>query len=205
MRHCCCIRLSLTLLTTTTTTSFIIPRRSAAAFFYPRSFAAVVIMSKRPATSSNNNKQQKSMTSFFQASSPKRSKLSAAAASGDIQKASNNTIIYVDLDGVLVDFDAGLRKLFPNQATEDVPSKLLWPTLARTQGFFRTLPWTSDGQHLWQALLLASSQQQQQQQDNKNMIQLRILTGCPTFAAAALDKYAWCQRHLQGLPTVHIP
>ena len=58
--------------------------------------------------------------------------------------------IFCDLDGVLVDFDAGVQKLFKNKKAAEISPKLLWPKLATTPGFYENLPWTSDGRQLWQ-------------------------------------------------------
>ena len=60
--------------------------------------------------------------------------------------------IFCDLDGVLVDFDAGVQKLFKNKKAAEISPKILWSKLATTPGFYEHLPWTSDGRRLWQVL-----------------------------------------------------
>jgi hypothetical protein len=159
-------------------------------------------MSKR--SSSEATKQQASLSSFFQPSK-KRTKVTAAStATSSDATSSRKYIIYCDLDGVLVDFDAGVKKLFPNSpSVEDIPSKVLWPKLAKTPQFYQHLPWMSDGQHLWKSLMHMKQHCKDNASDTPT-IQLRILTGCPMFASAATDKYQWCRREL-GLDTVHIP
>ena len=58
--------------------------------------------------------------------------------------------IFCDLDGVLVDFDAGVQKLFKNKKAAEISPKVLWPKLATTPGFYEDLPWMHDGRRLWQ-------------------------------------------------------
>ena len=89
----------------------------------------------------------------------------------------------MDLDGVLVDFDAGIHKLFKKTADKVHPSTL-WSTLARTRNFYSDLPWMSDGQLLWQSLIDAQSEP-------------KILTGIPNGKWAESQKREWCKRELQ--------
>lgn len=120
--------------------------------------------------------------------------------------------VYCDLDGVLVDFEAGIRRLFPdydvltkkqqnskqnrNQkpqrpAAFDIqalPRHTLWERVAADGAFFRNLPWTSDGQWLWQHVLVP--------------LQADILTGVPSYPASRAEKFDWCQREL-GVPVRH--
>lgn len=88
--------------------------------------------------------------------------------------------IYCDLDGVLVDFDKGVKKLigrYPNEVS--VPQ--LWSSIGKCSHFYRTLPWTRDGQQLW---------------DTIRPYQPSILTGIPRIAGSSIDKYEWCKREL---------
>ena len=171
--------------------------------FVPRSLLSVATgssMSKRSlAAEASSQPQQASLSSFFQ--NPKRTKVNESEA------ASSSQIIYCDLDGVLVDFDAGVKQLFPKSSSVDeIPPKILWPKLAKTPHFYRTLPWMPDGTQLWKALLKQQQHESNDKQDTTttNNTQIRILTGCPMFAAAAADKYEWCRREL-GVACVHIP
>jgi hypothetical protein len=157
-------------------------------------------MSKRSLP--EKTKQQASLSSFFQPS--KRTKVNL-----DSNEESNNNkyIIYCDLDGVLVDFEAGVQKLFPNhkESINDIPSKVLWPVLAKATGFYRSLPWMPDGKLLWKTILHISKVLSDKGDGAKlPCIQIRILTGCPMFNAAAHDKYQWCRRELK-VETLHIP
>jgi hypothetical protein len=57
------------------------------------------------------------------------------------QLTERNQVIFCDLDGVLADFDAGVRTLFKKKPAEVSP-KVLWPRLGATVGFYSSLPWT---------------------------------------------------------------
>ncbi len=91
-----------------------------------------------------------------------------------------NYQLFVDLDGVLVDFEAGVR-----QATGKEPALLeprqMWPVLARTPGFYEKLSWMKDGQELWDMVLPFSPV---------------ILTGLPMGKWAEPQKRAWSEREL---------
>jgi hypothetical protein len=88
--------------------------------------------------------------------------------------------LFLDLDGVLVDFDAGVKK-----ATGKLPHELgdrgMWPVLARTPDFYEHLPWMPDGRALWDFSLPFSP---------------TILTGLPLGKWAEPQKRAWCAREL---------
>jgi hypothetical protein len=129
-------------------------------------------MSKRP------------ISSFFQ---PVK-KLRASPSRGD-QHASHEKkgtkekyTLFCDLDGVLVDFDAGVRKIFGKPA-QQVPPNRLWPAIHKSKHFFRDLPWMTDGEELWDAL-------------QKSPYSVNILTGVSMRGEIVQDKYEWCQREL---------
>jgi len=88
--------------------------------------------------------------------------------------------LFLDLDGVLADFDAGVV-----QATGQRPSELgdrrMWPIVARTPGFYDKLPWMTDGRDLW---------------DFASRFHPSILTGLPMGNWAEPQKRAWCAREL---------
>jgi hypothetical protein len=95
--------------------------------------------------------------------------------------------LFLDLDGVLVDFDAGVQK-----ATGHLPGDLtlrkMWSSLARSNQFFAHLSWTHDGYNLWQATQVF------------NPI---ILTGLPHGSWADPQKRAWCARELgEDIPVI---
>jgi len=90
--------------------------------------------------------------------------------------------IFLDLDGVLVDFDAGFAKDYG-----EVPEpKVRWQHIERTPGFYEQLPWTKDGRRLW-----AHVQQ--------TALPVTILTGVPEGdlgERSAREKVAWVAREL---------
>jgi hypothetical protein len=119
--------------------------------------------------------------------------------------------VYCDLDGVLVDFESGIRKLFPyefenevanaNFNVDDLPRRTMWQRVATASpAFFEHLPWTTHGRLLWNAIA---------------PLQPDILTGVPTGAggpfsssssisrSSSVEKYKWCQREL-GVPVTHL-
>lgn len=88
--------------------------------------------------------------------------------------------LFIDLDGVLVDFDSGVRALF-GQSAEELPPRVMWPRLAKTSHFYEKLDWMSDGRELWNFV------------KPYNAI---ILTGLPIGTWAEPQKRAWCTREL---------
>ncbi|GKY94627.1 hypothetical protein MPSEU_000428200 [Mayamaea pseudoterrestris] len=101
--------------------------------------------------------------------------------------------VYCDLDGVLVDFEYGIRKIFPNVhhgiQINDIHRPTMWLRVASMGSFFESLPWTSDGQKLWDAIRHLSPD---------------ILSGVPTsYHDARAQKVRWCEREL-GLPVSHL-
>ncbi len=51
----------------------------------------------------------------------------------------DNYQLFVDLDGVLADFDAGVLQAAGKESAELEPRQM-WPILARTRGFYAWLP-----------------------------------------------------------------
>lgn len=88
--------------------------------------------------------------------------------------------LFVDLDGVLVDFSSGVERITGEQPSQLAPRKM-WPQLARTPGFYEHLEWTEDGPVLWDAV--------------KDLDPI-ILTGLPLGRWAEPQKRAWCAREL---------
>jgi hypothetical protein len=87
--------------------------------------------------------------------------------------------IFCDLDGVLVDFDAGVVQLC-GKLPSQISSGFLWSSIAKAPSFFEDLPWCQDGPELWNAI---------------RPHRPTILTGV-SRAAVAKDKYEWCKREL---------
>ena len=88
--------------------------------------------------------------------------------------------LFLDLDGVMADFDAGVLKITGKLPSELSP-KQLWGAASRASGFFERLPWMSDGAELWEAT---------------RHLNPTVLTGLPMGSWAEPQKRAWCAREL---------
>jgi hypothetical protein len=91
-----------------------------------------------------------------------------------------NYVLFLDLDGVLVDFDRGVIEV-TGLRPEDLKLSKMWGALARTDAFFERLSWTTDGPRLWEATRSYNP---------------TVLTGLPLGDWAAPQKRAWCAREL---------
>jgi len=94
--------------------------------------------------------------------------------------------LFLDLDGVLADFDAGVQKL-TGKLPHELEDRRMWPVLAKTPGFYEHLPWMADGRALWEFSL---------------PFQPVILTGLPLGKWAEPQKRAWCARELGAVAVV---
>lgn len=92
----------------------------------------------------------------------------------------NQYNLFLDLDGVLVDFEKGVESLF-GKPTHALTSKQMWPRLARTPDFYTRLEWMKDGWELWSFCKVYSP---------------IILTGLPMGKWAEPQKRRWCAREL---------
>lgn len=97
--------------------------------------------------------------------------------------------IFCDLDGVLVDFEAGIKKLFNGRSPDQLPNQgMMWGAISKTPDFYSTLPWTSDGQLLWEELRSLTPD---------------ILTGVPRLNRSRAEKFEWCRKEL-GVKVNHL-
>jgi hypothetical protein len=96
--------------------------------------------------------------------------------------------IFCDLDGVLCDFDAGVRRINNGKGADDMHLKEMWRTVARADSFYANLPWTTDGRDLWEAIC---------------HLKPDILTGVPMHEKAGQEKADWCRREL-GVKINHV-
>lgn len=107
-----------------------------------------------------------------------------------------NTKIWVDLDGVLVAFDEGVKKLTGRYPSE-LKKKDMWNAIYSAKdkdgkpNFFRDLDWMPDGKELWNAVKPYNP---------------TILTGLPTGGNGKQQKIEWCEKHLgPNVPVVVVP
>ena len=90
-------------------------------------------------------------------------------------------IIFCDLDGVLANFEEGVKNKFGKPVDEIKPA-LLWGVINKSKTFFDTLPWMPKGKQLW---------------DNIKQYEPIILTGVPGERDNLIQqKIKWCQREL---------
>ena len=95
--------------------------------------------------------------------------------------------LFVDLDGVLVDFEKGVLHV-TGRPVEEQTSKDMWRALARHGSFYADLDWMIDGKDLW---AFAKSYDP------------TILTGLPWGGWAESQKRTWCARELgEDIPVI---
>ncbi|MCC7364711.1 MAG: hypothetical protein IT303_10090 [Dehalococcoidia bacterium] len=87
--------------------------------------------------------------------------------------------LFLDLDGVLADFDAQVGALF-GRAPDRIPPGVLWGRAAKTPGFFESMPKTPDADELWAFC---------------EPHEPTILTGLPRGTWAGPQKRTWVARH----------
>jgi hypothetical protein len=93
--------------------------------------------------------------------------------------------LFLDLDGVLADFDNGVRKV-TGRPPEELPLKTMWAALARAPRFFETLAFMQDAEALWRFC---------------EPHHPTILTGLPLGTWAPEQKRRWVARVLGA----HVP
>lgn len=93
--------------------------------------------------------------------------------------------VFCDLDGVLVDFEHGVRQLLPDKEImpqlADLERSVMWKSVREADAFFEHLGWTQEGRQLWSAIQHLSPD---------------ILTGVPIHPSSRAEKYRWCLREL---------
>ena len=98
--------------------------------------------------------------------------------------------LFLDLDGVLADFDAGARQLFRMDKDEFERlhgRKTFWGKIARTRDFYGSLPEMPDARELFDAVA---------------HLDPTILTGLPLGNWAAAQKERWVEEHFPGTPII---
>ena len=88
--------------------------------------------------------------------------------------------IFCDLDGVLADFEEGVRRIF-NREPKTISNNQLWSTLVRQPNFYGNLPWMKDGKLLWNAI---------------KHLKPVIITAAPKGSWAGGQKRDWVRKNL---------
>lgn len=99
--------------------------------------------------------------------------------------------LFVDMDGVLVDFDKKLLEIFgeyPQQFKKEE-----WKRIANYPNFYGSLDWMPNGKKLWSNIL---------QLKRERGFRLYILTGLPMGDWAEPQKREWCKQNLKGYDLV---
>jgi len=90
-------------------------------------------------------------------------------------------ILFCDLDGVLADFNAGVKSRFKKYPVE-MNQQLMWGLINKSSTFFELLPWMERGEELWNSI---------------RKYDPIILTGVPYGnKTAAEQKRKWCAKNL---------
>lgn len=94
--------------------------------------------------------------------------------------------LYVDLDGVLCDFEKRVHEIF-GKSPKEIPPKVLWRKLSSIENFYAELDWMPDGKELWNSV---------------KHLNPTILTGIPLGNWAPKQKRSWCYRNLGSTVSV---
>lgn len=113
--------------------------------------------------------------------------------------------LYVDMDGVLTDFEAAVRELGPeavpglkDDATSEEKQKMYDMIEKAGPGFWSNMPWKEGGMGIWKAVrpfyprLLSSPGKFMHAERGKNEWVKKNLPGVPLFLEN--DKYRWAER-----------
>jgi len=98
--------------------------------------------------------------------------------------------LFLDADGVLADFDLGVRQLLglrPKAFIAKYGRGAFWKRLAKAPNFYGSLPQMPDAQLLFDAV---------------KHLKPTILTGLPVGSWAAPQKVEWAAEHFPGVPII---
>ncbi|NBB90849.1 MAG: hypothetical protein GVY23_06540 [Spirochaetes bacterium] len=93
---------------------------------------------------------------------------------------STHYVVFVDLDGVLADFDRAVEEITGLPPSQQTPGAM-WPRLAGAPDFYANIPWMPDGLALW---------------EHVEPLDPIVLTGLPRGNWAKPQKLEWCRREL---------
>jgi 5'(3')-deoxyribonucleotidase len=98
--------------------------------------------------------------------------------------------LFLDADGVLADFDHGVRQLLGMRPKEFIAKHgrgTFWKRLANAKNFYGALPEMADARRLFEAV---------------KHLEPTILTGLPLGRWAAPQKVEWAAEHFPGVPII---
>ena len=98
--------------------------------------------------------------------------------------------LFLDADGVLANFDEGVRRLLgmlPKEFERKRGRGAFWRELGKAPGFYANLPEMPDARQLFEAVA---------------HLKPTILTGLPLGKWAAPQKVAWAAEHFPGVPII---
>jgi len=102
----------------------------------------------------------------------------------------NGPRLFLDADGVLADFDEGVRRLlgmYPREFEKKHGRGAFWKRLAAAKNFYGTLPEMPDAELLFEQV---------------KHLKPTILTGLPLGNWAAPQKVEWAAEHFPGVPII---
>lgn len=98
-----------------------------------------------------------------------------------LKKSLTKKLVFCDLDGVLADFEEGVKNKF-KKSVDELNDRLMWGVINKSKTFFETLPWMPKGKELW---------------ENIKDYEPIIITGVPIGSkSGAEQKRKWCYNNL---------
>lgn len=97
---------------------------------------------------------------------------------------------FIDLDGVLADFNQGVKDLTsctPDPTYKEISKKDMWKAIGKSKTFFEDLKLLPDALELWDYV-------------NSLNLTVNILTGLPSINDGGNQKRRWCAKHLVPPP-----